>query len=208
MLAHDSSFRNFAVVQRLMLAVVLLILLPVGCTSSSDSKNEEATKPAENETTEFHADNDIAMTVRSLADAIRVGEPLDSTEYDFEGILTDGQGAPLYTDVQGSPGVWVVDVLDGKNVTIRNLYLGDLLPADLEAYLLQSLLLTENNKLLFTAHDAVNDEETEISVYDFNGGYLRFEIRAGFASNGLEGPLLTIIMSADPPVGVETQKEV
>lgn len=208
MLAHDSSFRNFAIVQRLMPVVLLLVLLPVGCTSSSDSKNEDSTKPAENETTEFHADNDIAMTVRSLADAIRVGEPLDSTEYDFEGILTDGQGTPLYTDVQGSPGIWVVDVLDGKNATIRNLYLGDLLPADLEAYLLQSLLLTENDKILFTAHDAVNDEETDISVYDFNGGYLRFEIRAGFASNGLEGPLLTIIMSADPPVGAETQKEV
>lgn len=154
---------------------------------------------------EYHADNDIAMTVRSLADAIRVGEPLDSTEYDFEGVLTDGQGAPLYTDVQGGPGIWVIDVLDQKNVTIKNLYLGDLLPGDLESYLLQSLRLTDENRMTFTAHDAVNDEETNISVYDFNGGYLRFEIRSGIAPNGLEGPLLTIIMSADLPSGAETQ---
>ena len=92
-----------------------------------------------------------------------------------------------------------------KNVIIRNLYLGDLLPGDLEAYILQSLRLNESHKMSFTAHDAVNDEETQISVYDFNGGYLRFEIRAAIAPNGLEGPLLTIFMSADPPAGVETQ---
>ena len=90
-----------------------------------------------------------------------------------------------------------------KNVIIRNLYLGDLLPGDLEAY--QSLRLNESSKMSFTAHDAVNDEETQISVYDFNGGYLRFEIRAAIAPNGLEGPLLSIFMSADPPAGVETQ---
>ena len=156
---------------------------------------------------DFHADNDIAMTVRSLADAIKVGEPLDSTEYDFNGVLTDGQGSPLYTDVQGSPGTWVVDVLDPKNVIIRNLYLGDLLPTDLEAYLLQSLRLDESHKIGFTMHEAVNDDDTESSVYDFGGGYLRFETRAGIASNGLEGPLLTIIMSADPPAGAGTQTD-
>ena len=157
---------------------------------------------------DYHADNDIAMIVRSIADAISVGEPLDSAEYDFEGILTDGQGAPLYTDVQGGPGVWVVDVLDTKNATLRNLYLGDLLPNDLEIYLLQTLHLTDEDKMEFNAHDAVNDEETNITVYDFEGGYLRFEIRSGIAPNGLEGPLLTIIMSADLPVGAETQTKV
>ncbi len=76
----------------------------------SDVSNTEDSEATEY----FHADNDIAMTVRSLADAIKVGEPLDSTEYDFNGVLTDGQGAPLYTDVQGSPGTWIVDVLDKK----------------------------------------------------------------------------------------------
>jgi len=153
----------------------------------------------------FHADNDIAMTVRSIADALKVGEPLDSAEYDFEGVLTDGQGAPLYTDVQGSPGIWVVDVLDKRNVIIRNLYLGDLLPLDLQSYILQSLRISENNRLDFIAHEAVDDDETDIAVYDCGGIFLRFEVRAGIAPNGIEGPQLSIIMSSDPPVGVETQ---
>lgn len=195
------------------LTVVVLIsivsILINACSQKADNqdKGNVAPPPPIIVNEDFHADNDIAMTVRSLADAIKVGEPLDSTEYDFEGVLTDGQGAPLYTDVQGAPGVWVVDVLDQKNVTLRNLFLGDLLPDDLEAYLLQALRLSENDKLDFNAHEAVDEDETSIVVYDFNGGYLRFETRAGIAPNGLEGPLLTIIMSADPPAGVETQTE-
>lgn len=153
------------------------------------------------ESEDFHADNDIAMTILSLVDAIKVGEPLDSAQYDFEGVLTDGQGSPLYTDVQGSPGIWQVDVVDNKSAVIRNIFLGDLLPTDLQSYLLSCLGLNDNNKMEFTSVDADNDDETEIMVYDFGGGYLRFEVRAGMAPNGLEGPLLSIIMSADPPAG-------
>ncbi|MEZ3532893.1 MAG: hypothetical protein K1V90_07465 [Muribaculaceae bacterium] len=200
---HEAGISGFKSGIFLTLASICFIFMLNSCGQSSKS---DVSNTEDSEATEyFHADNDIAMTVRSLADAIKVGEPLDSTEYDFNGVLTDGQGAPLYTDVQGSPGTWIVDVLDKKNVIIRNLYLGDLLPGDLEAYILQSLRLNESHKMSFTAHDAVNDEETQISVYDFNGGYLRFEIRAAIAPNGLEGPLLTIFMSADPPAGVETQ---
>lgn len=189
-------------------AAAVVIILSAGCRPSSESGHDS---PASNEVAEafmpdeFHADNDIAMTMRSLADALKVGEPLDSTLYDFQGILTDGQGSPLYTDVQGSPGQWEVDVLDDRNVIIRNVYLGDLLPADLESYLLQSLRIDRESIMDFTAHDAVDDDETEITVYDFDGGYLRFEVRAGIAPNGLEGPMLSIVMSADPPVGVEKQ---
>lgn len=153
----------------------------------------------------FHADNDIAMTVRSLADALRQEEPLDSAEYDYEGILTDGQGTPLYTDVQGGPGVWEVDVLDPRNVMIRNVYLGDLLPEALKSYLLQSLEIEGGSHLEFTAHEAVDDDETDIEVYDAGGVYMRFEVRAGIAPNGIEGPLVSIVMTSDVPVGVETQ---
>lgn len=207
MLTHDTS--NRTCIANLFSAITAVGMTTlVACNSQSASnENEHDTivVSSEVESEAFHADNDIAMTVRSIADAIRVGEPLDSTEYDFEGVLTDGQGAPLYTDVQGAPGIWVVDVLDKKNVTIRNLFLGDLLPNDLEAYLLQSLNLTENHRTQFNLHEAVDDNETDIVVYDFDGGYLRFEIRAGMAPNGLEGPLLTIIMSSDPPAGAEIQ---
>lgn len=199
---HESTSLNLQL-NLLPALVALFTLIVIGaCTSQTKTKDtsREAT-PIE----DFHADNDIAMTIRSLADAIKVGEALDSTEYDFHGVLTDGQGSPLYTDVQGAPGQWIVDVLDAKSVSIRNIYLGDLLPADLESYILQSLHLENGAEMEFEAHDAVNDDETEIRVYDFGGGYLRFEIRAGIAPNGLEGPLLTIIMSADPPAGAGTQ---
>ena len=182
-----------------MLSVLLVCLI----LSTSCGKRQSGTESDETltEGEEFHADNDIAMTIRSLADAIRVGEPLDSTEYDYVGVLTDGQGTPIYTDVQGSPGVWVVDVMDKKSVSIRNLYLGDLLPDDLESYILQNLPSGHAVEMDFEAHEAVNDDETQITLYDLDGGYLRFEIRAGIAPNGLEGPLLTIVLSADPPSG-------
>ncbi len=209
MQTHDKPQKSIFVRYALTLAAFIVISTFPACKQPEKTNNDNKVETQQpiSVAEDFHADNDIAMTVRSIADAIRVGEPLDSTDYDFEGILTDGQGTPLYTDVQGSPGIWVVDVLDTKNVTLRNLYLGDLLPNDLESYLLQSLGLTENHRILFTVHEAVDDEETDIVVYDFDGGYMRFEIRSGIAPNGLEGPLLTIIMSADPPAGAETQKE-
>ena len=205
---HDKPQKPIFVRYALNIAAFIVIATAPACNHSGRNSNDkEVVTPQPVEAAEeFHADNDIAMTVRSIADAIRVGEPLDSTEYDFEGVLTDGQGTPLYTDVQGGPGIWVVDVLDSKNVTLRNLYLGDLLPNDLESYLLQSLGLTEKHRIFFTVHEAVDDEETNIVVYDFDGGYMRFETRSGIAPNGLEGPLLTIIMSADPPAGAEIQK--
>ena len=75
-------------------------MLMTSCGAGShDSKGgtDSAYPDAEEE---FHADNDIAMTVRSVADAIRVGETLDSVGYNFEGVLTDGIGRPLYTGLQ------------------------------------------------------------------------------------------------------------
>lgn len=179
------------------LSIAATIFMATACSNPRKPVAIEA--PPFEESEDYHADNDIAMTVRSIADAIRVGEPLDSTEYDFTGILTDGQGTPLYTDVQGSPGVWVVDIIDKKNASIRNLYLGDLLPGDLEAYLLQTLQISDSATYDYESDDAMLHDDTDVKVYDFNGGYLRFETRAGIAPNGLEGPLLTIILSANAP---------
>lgn len=201
---HESDIRtNSAVFFSLML---LLLLAASGCGSKEKGNNVREVPIEDSEF--YHADNDIAMTVRSLMDALKVGEPLDSAFYDYEGILTDGQGSPLYTDVQGAPGIWVVDVLDNKSVMIRNLFLGDLLPLDLQSYILQSLDASGYDKMDFAVHEAVDDEETEIDVYDLDGIYLRFEVRAGIAPNGIEGPLLNIIMSSDPPSGAETQTSV
>ena len=122
-------------------------VMSTGC-SHSDRK-----APADSDTAvvayrmvdEYVAENDIAMTVRSIVDAISVGESLDTAEYNYNGILTDGEGVPLYTDIQGNPGEWEVDVLSDNSVRIHNLYLGDLLPKDLMEYLTTALSLSKSN---------------------------------------------------------------
>lgn len=142
------------------------------------------------ETDVFHADNDIAMTLKSIVDAVRVGEPFDSTVYNFEGILTDGVGAPLYTDISGSPGQWKVEVISKSLIRIHNLYLGDLLPGNLEDYLVSEIGLTDNDKVQTDIFDY--DSESDISIYTLAGGEMRFETRSAVAPNGLEGPLVNI----------------
>ena len=174
----------------------------------SSSKKEDSDDISDKFPERYHADNDIAMTVKSLVDAIRVGEAIDSIDYDFTGILTDGQGSPLYTNLQGLPGEWIVDVIDKGDVTIKNLDLGDLLPGDLEAYLLACLRLGPQNKVYLTTEDAMENPDTDVTIYDFEGGYIRFENRYITAPNGLEGSLFTIILSSALPQGVEKQTAV
>lgn len=146
---------------------------------------------------DFHADNDIAMTVRSIADAIRVGEPLDTTDYNFSGVLTDGVGRPLYTNLQGAPGIWDVDVLSKTSAVVRNVDIGDLLPDDLERYVASSLGLTQENLIDSLEYNGAEGAET--AVYDFGGGYLRIDVRNSSAANGLEGALVSITASRDLP---------
>ena len=133
-----------------------------------------------------------------ITDALRVGEPLDTLDYNFEGILTDGEGHPLYTDIQGTPGSWDVDVISPTTAVIRNVYLGDLLPDDLESYLASSLNLSPEN--IIETEEFDDDEETQLVVYDIDGVYLRIETRAAVAPNGLEGPLMSIIATKTPPL--------
>ena len=142
---------------------------------------------------EYVAENDIAMTVRSIVDAISVGEMLDTAEYNYNGILTDGEGVPLYTDIQGNPGEWEVDVLNENSVRIHNLYLGDLLPKDLMEYLTTALSLSESN--LCASDEYEDDDETYLEVYNFGSGLIRFETREAYAPNGLEGPLMSIVIT-------------
>lgn len=166
------------------------VVLCISCTKqSSKSDSQDSAQTVE----DYHADNDIAMTVSSVVDAIRVGEPLDTIDYNFEGILTDGQGRPLYSTIQGSPGTWDVDVLSPTDVVIKNIDVGDLLPEDLEIYITQALQLSAMDRIDdIELHD---EDDTEIKVYDFKGGFLRIETRKGTAANGLEGPLMRIIAS-------------
>lgn len=166
-----------------------------GCSSSS-VKEREVSDTIPTPAT-YHANNDIAMTVSSIADALQMGEPLDTAEYNFEGVLTDGEGRALYTDIQGSPGIWEVEVISPSKAVVRNLFLGDLLPDYLESYIAQSLNLGADDVVPSTALD--DDDEASLVVYAIKGGYLRLETRAAVAPNGLEGPLMSIIASKELP---------
>lgn len=167
-----------------------MLLLAVSCGTQ---RNSGETSPSEEENG-YHADFDIAMTLKSITDAIKVEEPLDSADYDFIGVLTDGQGHPLYTDIQGNPGEWQIDVIDPTTAVIKNIYLGDLLPTDLKNYIAESLGISNIN--IISTEEFEDDEETEIVVYDLDGcGFLRVETRSAMAPNGLEGPLMRIVAS-------------
>lgn len=171
---------------------LFMATITIGChkSASEAGSSDSLTVAAE----EYHADNDIAMTLRSITDALSVGEPLDTLDYNFEGVLTDGEGHPLYTDIQGTPGTWEVDVISPTSAVIRNVYLGDLLPDDLESYIVANLNLSEDNLIESTDYD--DDEETQLVVYDLGKCHLRIETRAAVAPNGLEGPLMSIIAAS------------
>lgn len=180
------------------LPILILLFLWVSSCNSADKKNETiATDSITDE--DFHADNDIAMTISSIADAIRIGEQFDSIDYNFHGVLTDGQGTPLYTNIQGMPGEWDVEVLSKSSIVIRNRDVGDLLPDDLEMYLMNALGLSSFN--ILSEEESVLDQDLEATrtVYDFDGGYLRIDTRAAMASNGIEGSMMTITASRDRP---------
>lgn len=135
---------------------------------------------------------DIAMTARSLADALEVGEQLDSTDYEFEGILTDGRGAPLYTNIHGTPGMWVVEVTSPGGAAIRNKDLGDLLVEDLRVYLARSLNMNDSD--IVEAGTVRNDEETQQIIYRKGELELVMESRMETASNGTEAPWLSVLL--------------
>lgn len=166
-------------------AAMILSFFTIACSGRSDKSSEDSSAINDD-----HADNDIAMTLRSIIDAVKVGEPLDSLQYNFTGTLTDGSGRPLYTDVEGAPGAWQIKVVNPSSVTIRNLYLGDLLPEELTQYILQSLQIPDST--LVTSGYAGNDIDAIVAIYDFGEGNLIFETKIAEAENGGQGPLLNI----------------
>lgn len=153
-----------------------------------DSTKEDTVQ----EPVEFHADNDIAMNVRSIIDAINVGQPLVDEDYDFTGILTDGNGRPLYTDVQGAPGQWEIKVLTDQSAVVQNLYLGDLLPDELVQYLLDVLKIDE--KPLISADDEVSGRDNNLQIFQTGMTDLIIERQTAKAPNGSVGPLIKIIL--------------
>lgn len=183
-----------------MVTTLLLIGLLMGCGGDKRATVMDSVTIADSGV--YHADNDIAMTVRSLMDALSVGEKLDSVNYDFRGVLTDGMGRPLYTNLQGVPGQWEVDVTSPTSAVIRNTHIGDLLPLDLESYIVQTL--DNDSDGLLPVH-LEETEETEGDtvrrvVYDFGGGFLRIETRKVAAAEGVEGAVMNITTAKNIPI--------
>lgn len=181
----------------LLLSFTLLWSCSKGSKESSGSDSAVDSIGAYVQDDSYHADNDIAMTMRSIADALSQGEELDSLDYNYEGILTDGAGHPLYTDVQGTPGIWKINVIDPHKITLSNLYLGDLLPVALESYITQSLGLTEAD--LVDAPGIIPYDADSIHVYAFKGGYIIFKTHTAITPKGYEGPLMNITVTDSLP---------
>lgn len=167
------------------------LLLLTGCgqkrTATPDTVDTLPAQPKVEEV--FHANNDIAMTVRSLVDAIRQSEPLDTATYNFEGVLTDGSGAALYINAVGDPGRWRVRVGDAMAV-IENLELGKFDPDAVRAYVCDELGLSDDD--ILKRGVVKGPGGVDQTNYGFEGGEVHFETERALTSDGKEGPLLTI----------------
>lgn len=159
------------------------------------SGTNEAETSAANQPEEFIAENDIGMTVRSMANTINIGENLDSTDYNFEGVLTDGIGMPLFTDMTGMPGEWEVEVVDSAEVRIRNLDAGDLQPFQLIEYI-TSNLGSESHKIEFESE--IDSGDSHIVNYRYGRTSLRVETRPHpIGDTGEVAPIMEITLRAD-----------
>lgn len=166
------------------------VLVSASCSQKNVSAGYDTVVQEENV---YHADNDIAMTVRSIVDAVRVGEALSPSDYDFDGILTDGQGTPLYTDIGGAPGEWVVKVENDSTAVIANRRIGDLMYDDLRSYILDALSL--NNVDLVSAYQNPESENELIYYFDTGDVDINFSTRPVTIPSGIEGTLMTIRIS-------------
>lgn len=165
------------------------------CSKSQESGTSDSMIPSDSPagvSESYHADHDIAMTVRSIVDAIQVGENLLSDDYDYKGVLTDGIGAPLYTDIAGQPGIWIIAVNSPGSVNMRNLNPGDLLAGDLRDYIASNLSL-DDSRIVELLDD---EEDNEIVTYDFGAGYLRFITHDTITPGGYESTMLNIQVSS------------
>lgn len=166
------------------------VLIGAVTSCSSGRKAAEQKEDSASERDEFHADNDIAMIVRSAADAISYGEPLDTLNYNFDGVLTDGQGRPIYTNLHGVPGRWDIDAVTDTTLTIRNVESGDLVPDDLESYIVSSFDAGTTRHV--ESHSELSEEGHTTSVYECMGGMLRFDVHDVKTPSGETAAMMTI----------------
>lgn len=148
---------------------------------------------------EYHADNDIVMTLRSVMDSYAGGDTISAEDYGFTGVLTDGEGRPLYTDTSGGPGEWEVSVTGPSELKVSNLHLGDLIPGQLERYLIDNLGLSEVHAQSPKGYrraksDPRLKEAGEIRNYTDSVCVMEYYVRPAYTATGKEGPLVTITL--------------
>lgn len=187
---RNSLFRSHYQFEAKLITTILLIFILSSCSLNQKENSDSGEKDEH----QFHADNDIAMTIKSIVDAINVDEPIKSEDYDFEGILTDGRGRPLYTDIHGNPGEWIIEVKSANSVAIRNNATGDLLPDDLQEYILTALGTPIKKEIYSDEYD--DDLETSMQIFDIGKGTIRFERREVISQPGVENVLLNIVIAA------------
>lgn len=151
------------------------------------------TLAADTVATEYHADADIAMTVRSIADAVAVGEELVAEDYEYHGVLTDGEGKPIYTSPTGAPGPWTVKVASGKAAEITPDMPGNIVAADLQRYVCATLELSDAD--IVNRPKLHNKNYTDWTVYRIPGGYLCYETAQSTDTRGRESVKLRILIT-------------
>ena len=143
---------------------VAALLFVGGCGKTEKRKVVEVKTVAPPPAPEVLDSMDVAMTSRSLAEALRMGEKLDST-YNFHGIFTDGQ------------------IVEGPDrVVMRNLEAGALEAEDLRVYIAQAVGLTDSDII----EAGVASENTDVQAVVYKQGKLRMEITL-LPSTGADG---------------------
>ena len=139
------------------------------------------------------------MRLRSVAAALNEGEAIDSVDYNFSGVLTDGMGAPVFTDFAGLPGQWEVDVINPKEVIIRNIGIGDLMPESLMDYVTSSInaaaMQDETPELRMIGQ--YENGDTTIERYTYGHTTVQVETRPELLPTGEVGPKLEITLRYD-----------
>lgn len=169
------------------LLIYSLLSTFLGSCGHTGQNSAADTQTAQTET--FHADNDVAMVIRSVADAIRVGENLYADNYNYTGVLTDGTGRPLYSDLNGLPGIWRVEVADSTHVTVSNTSVGDLAASDLATYVSDALGPGTNppeRRLDVSGHT--------VDLYHYDWGDMAYEVRNDTTTGGIVGNMVTITL--------------
>ena len=168
--------------------LLIYSLLPTFLASCGHTGQNSATDTQTAQTETFHADTDVAMVIRSVADAIRVGENLYADNYNYTGVLTDGTGRPLYSDLNGLPGIWRVEVADSTHVTVSNTSVGDLAASDLATYVSDALGSGTNppeRRLDVSGHT--------VDLYHYDWGDMAYEVRND-TTGGIVGNMVTITL--------------